>query len=1310
MVIEYENLEYKDIFEKSPVSLWNEDFSNLKIYLDNLLKINISDLRSYFSDHPEEVGKCVSLVKIIDVNQATLDLFEASSKKDLFAGLKIVFTTESFEVFKEEILYFSQGGLVFESESKLHTLTDKPITVLLKVSIIKGYEQNWGRVLVSIIDISEYKSQENTIRTLLEEKTNLANILYERLPCVALLQNPKTREIISANKRGIEAGAIVGKTCYSTWIKRSKPCPWCLAPKMWETKQNQHSEVEVINRIWDIYWIYIDHNLFLHYAFDITDQRKAEDKIRSSEAKYRELVDNANSIILKWDKSGKVIFINEYGERFFGYSKKELIGNHVVGTIVPKTESSGRDLEELMRNICTNPDNYAKNENENITKDRRKVWISWTNKAMMDERKNLIGVLSIGNDITERKIAEDDVKYQATLVENVTDAIISFDLNYTIKSWNKAAEKIYGWNAEEAIGQNLLKVSPSEFPDINLMEILKDLTEKGFWTGESIQYRKDGKKVNILSSYQAILDTKWNRIGSVTINKDITKRKKAEEELKKSNVRIEIINKVIRKCSVETDLNRGLNNILDLTLNLTKFNGGGIYLVDNAKGTAIIVCSNKLSKDFVDDVKVVAIDKGAYKQIFLEGKSIFADNYAEINPERAQRWGISSVASIPVFSDDKIVGALNIAQKEKYNFSDTDKEILTSICREIGSMIARIKAQEQLKESEQKYRHLFDKSPYSIVLTDLKGNILEFNNTIERIFGYEKEEFLGKNFLQYTRFTGEQISLFKERFKAFEREKEAGPIELQIFKKDRTQAWINLSSSLFELGNQKYILSMIQDITEKKVSEQKLKESEEKYRSLYEHSPVGIGIADLDGTVLAMNKKMEEITGFNISELNTVRLANTYVNTADRQTLLNILKQTGIVQNYEVILRKKDETPYFALLNVHLIELEGKRVLFTNVQDISEIKRIEQKLKESEEKYRLISENANDLITIINDKFIHEYINEKAFFNALGYTKDEILGKNSLILMHPNDQITALKVLKEGFEKGEGNAEIRLRHKNGTYYWFEHKGKNFIDFDGKMKAIIFSRDITERKKAEEMIMSEIGKLKELDQLKTEFVYRASHELKTPLNLVCSSSDLLSKYYSDLLDDRATSLITIINKGGLRLKDLVNQLFDVSRIETGKMKLKKQKESIVDILMDCVNSTTYLIKERNLNLFFNLKDDVILEVDRMWIEQVFINILTNAIKNTPPKGNISINAKSAENLLDIQIHDTGIGLNEEEINSLFKKFGKIERYGMGMEIDTEGSGLGLYISKEIVELHGGKILVESEGRNKGSTFIVRLPIT
>ncbi len=371
-------------------------------------------------------------------------------------------------------------------------------------------------------------------------------------------------------------------------------------------------------------------------------------------------------------------------------------------------------------------------------------------------------------------------------------------------------------------------------------------------------------------------------------------------------------------------------------------------------------------------------------------------------------------------------------------------------------------------------------------------------------------------------------------------------------------------------------------------------------------------------------------------------------------------------------------------------------------------KRNEKKLKESEEKFKLILDNANDLITIINENFEHEYINEKAYLGLLGYTKDDIIGQTPLTPLHPDDSKIAIKTLRDGFKYGEGKNEMRVRHKDGHYLWFEHKGKTFVDTDGKKKAIIISRDITERKKAENFILEENKKLLELSKVKSELIMRVSHELKTPLSSIYAASQILLKNFKDEFGEKALEFIEMIYRGGQKLKQLIENLLDVSRVESGKLDLDLQNENLVEIINSSVSDLEYWADKKSINVIVKLPEEIVLEIDRIKIEQVIINLLSNAIKFTPPKGNISIRSNVSDQWVEISIKDTGIGLTKKEKGILFQKFGKIQRESNEIDVEIEGSGLGLYISKEVVELHNGKIYVESKGRNKGSTFTIKLP--
>jgi signal transduction histidine kinase len=203
--------------------------------------------------------------------------------------------------------------------------------------------------------------------------------------------------------------------------------------------------------------------------------------------------------------------------------------------------------------------------------------------------------------------------------------------------------------------------------------------------------------------------------------------------------------------------------------------------------------------------------------------------------------------------------------------------------------------------------------------------------------------------------------------------------------------------------------------------------------------------------------------------------------------------------------------------------------------------------------------------------------------------------------------------------------------------------------------------------------------------------------------------LLDSIYREELSKDAQEILDMAVHGTKRLKKLVDDLLDISRMESKMFNLEMRNVNLSKIISKCVDELKYFFKRGDYNLVIDIPENIFLNLDESRLELVVMNLLTNAIKYTPKKGTISINVKELDKYAEIRITDTGIGLTKNEIGMLFKKFSKIQTT-LDKELDSQlgSTGLGLHIAKEIVELHGGTITAESEGKNKGSSFIVRLP--
>ncbi|UCC20795.1 MAG: PAS domain S-box protein [Promethearchaeota archaeon] len=671
-------------------------------------------------------------------------------------------------------------------------------------------------------------------------------------------------------------------------------------------------------------------------------------------------------------------------------------------------------------------------------------------------------------------------------------------------------------------------------------------------------------------------------------------------------------------------------------------------------------------------------------------------------------------------SEKKLIGETSVYLKydsngNKIGFYGIFRDVTERKEREIQfkkdlEQLVNLRTQE-LKASEEKYSNLFHQSNDAIFLHDFEGNIIDVNQRALDQFGYTRAEILKLKVPEL-----HPTSEIEESKKAFEEISKKGVIRFEIsFKKKNGKIFLaEVSSSLFDMGGKQVIQGNVRDITFRVLTEKMLKESEEKYRNMINHLDLGFYQLKWNGLLLNHNPRFCEILGYNPSEnLKNKDVHDFWQKPEERNAYLKELEENGYVKNYLVHAKKKNGENIVVQLNSHILDRnEGETIIIQGlISDITEKFELEQKLKESEERYRNLIESVPFSIALIDQQGTIVYCNPP-IEKLLGYRQDELIGYKfkDLPAVHPKYIPLLLKRFQKVL-KGEmlPPLEIELYHKGGYLIWIMYQS-TLVKLGNQVLLQTVIHDITEQKKADLLIEEELIKLKELDQLRKDLISRVSHELKTPLVSVCGAAELLLDLFIGEFKGETKELLEMIEKGGKRLKYLVDNLVDITRIEYNKFKLDKETSDLSKVIRDCTKELMYLIKMREINLELNLLDNLFLKFDKVRIEQVILNLLSNAIKNTPPNGKITITSLKIDNCVELKINDTGIGLTREEIEKLFTRFGKIERYGDGLEyVDIQGTGLGLYISKEIIDLHKGEIWVESAGRDRGSTFIIILPI-
>jgi PAS domain S-box-containing protein len=615
-------------------------------------------------------------------------------------------------------------------------------------------------------------------------------------------------------------------------------------------------------------------------------------------------------------------------------------------------------------------------------------------------------------------------------------------------------------------------------------------------------------------------------------------------------------------------------------------------------------------------------------------------------------------------------------------------------------------SEEKLRASEEWHKNIIKNIMDVIVVLDLKGNFLYVSPQIYNISGFKQEELISKSGFKFMH--PEDIKKAADVLKEAINKKNKMYIEYRTRHKDGHYIDVSASGRIVNIKGEDRIFAVVRDISQRIAYEQDLIESEKKYRQLIENSLEGVWVIDEDARTTLVNPSMSRILGYEVDEMIGRSLFD-FTLQEDIETTKNTLERRskGIKEEFEKkFIRKDGKEVITRLMTSPIFNNDGKYIgAIAFVSDITERIRAEQNLKESEEKFRMIAEHSYmGILITVGDKI--EYVNN-ALLHIFEYSNEEIANwtRNNIIRIIYPDDLQLLREYRKKLREGDPNVKpyfsYRVFTKSGKLKWVD-QFSTVIKYMGKPAELATIVDITEKKVAEQELVK-------LDSLKSELMRRTSHELKTPLVSIKGYSDLLLNVHKEKLDDYVLASIVEIKQGCERLESLIQDILNTAELESGIIQIDKIVDDLAFFIKLSVRELRGLAKLRNHTINLIIPDKLITSFEPEQIHQVISNLINNAIKYTPPNGIIEILSEINENFIIISIKDNGIGLTNEEKERIFTQFGKIERYGQGLDIITNGSGLGLYISKKIVELHGGKIWVESEGRNKGSTFNFTLPI-
>ena len=622
--------------------------------------------------------------------------------------------------------------------------------------------------------------------------------------------------------------------------------------------------------------------------------------------------------------------------------------------------------------------------------------------------------------------------------------------------------------------------------------------------------------------------------------------------------------------------------------------------------------------------------------------------------------------------------------------------------QEIGE---RKRAAETLRKSEERFSGMFEHMSSGVAVYESVDNgedfvFKAFNPAAEGITHISQNDALGNRLLDIfphmdkSGFLGALQRVWKTG-----REEHIPPF---YYKDEIREGWRENRIYMLPTGE---IVALFDDVTERKQAEEALRESEEKYRNLFENAPIGISIVDKARNILDFNNAMLKLHGYRREDRAAIGLTSEYYdNPEDREKVTAQLAKNGFVNEMEVRFKRKDGTSYDALLSMRPIEIGGKSLWHAMIQDISERKQAEEALRESEERYRTVADFTYDWEYWLAPDGQYIYVSPSCE-RITGYSPDEFITDPGLLekIVHPDDHSMVVSHIR-GEQKPEElfPIDFRIITRSGEERWIKHNCQPVHDIDatylGRRGG---NRDISKRKQMEE----ELLKAKKLESLGV-LAGGIAHDFNNLMSAVVGNISLAriemkpeSKGFKNLVE---------AEKASIRTKALTARLITFS--EGGGP--VKETVSIDDLVKDSVDSS---LKGSDIDVGFSIPDDISpVEADEEQMKQVILNIITNAQEAMAGQGTINVSCENADigvkdtltlrkgKYVKISIKDQGPGIPDEDLAKIFDPYFSTKEMGT-----QKGMGLGLAVSDSIIKQHDGLITVKSE-LGTGTIISIYLP--
>jgi PAS domain S-box-containing protein len=612
------------------------------------------------------------------------------------------------------------------------------------------------------------------------------------------------------------------------------------------------------------------------------------------------------------------------------------------------------------------------------------------------------------------------------------------------------------------------------------------------------------------------------------------------------------------------------------------------------------------------------------------------------------------------------------------------------------------KAEEALQDSETRYRRLFETAQDGIVILNAEtGMIVDVNPFLVEMLGFSHEQLAGKAIWEIGLF--KDIVSNKDKFMELQRQEYVRYENLPLQTADGRQIDVEFVSNVYRVDHQKVIQCNIRDITDRKKAEEALRDSETRYRRLFETAKDGILILDATGKIVDVNPFLIKLLGFSHERLagKAIWDIGPFKDIASNQDKFMELHRQGYARYEDLPIETADGRKIDVEFVSNIYTVDHQIVIQCNIRDITDRKKAEEALQDSETRYRRLFETAQDGILILNTN--GEIVDVNPFLvKLLGLPYEKFLGRYIWDIGSFKDVASS----KDRFTELQRQEYVRydnlpLETADGRKIDVEFVSNVYrVDHQKVIQCNI--RDITERKRAEREIED---KLRETIKMKLDFISVVSHELRTPLTVIKEGIALVANGSMGEINEEQGELLNLSRKNVDRLAKFINEVLDFQKLEAGRSTMNARPNDMNETVRDVCKMMALAAKDAGTDIVLELDDRLPLAgFDADKIAQVLTNLVDNAVKFTE-KGHVAIKTSEKDGMIHVSVSDTGCGIREEDLSRSFRMF---ERLSTGSERRTGGTGLGLAICKGIIEQHNGKIWVDSVF-GKGSVFTFTLPI-